>query len=467
MGNHKLRGKDLSKIGINQDHIRSIIIDIAGKYCKHESKNDIINIVNNILQNPQAFQNHEFWNKLAKQYIEQHEEQTGNYYELNENEQIFRVIGRELINSNAWLQMDMAMRLPVSIKGALMPDAHLGYGLPIGGVLATKNAVIPYGVGVDIGCMMHLSVFPEGENYLNRFKHKLKEALKAHTWFGTGVEQDLFSDHAILEHHLFTNSPLLRKLKGKAAKQLGTSGSGNHFVEFGRVELEKGNPLQLAPGNYLGLLSHSGSRGLGAEIAKHYTQIALDQCILPKGARHLAWLDLNTEAGQEYWQSMKLACDYARASHDTIHRRLANALGIQASAQVQCIHNSADIEMVNGEKLVIHRKGATPAALGTTGIIPGSMSAPGFLVQGKGYEVTLNSASHGAGRKLSRDKAKNSISGSMMRKHLKENGIHLIGGSTDEAPMAYKDIHRIIELQQKQIDVFGKFQPKIVRMDKA
>jgi tRNA-splicing ligase RtcB (3'-phosphate/5'-hydroxy nucleic acid ligase) len=182
--------------------------------------------------------------------------------------------------------------------------------------------------------------------------------------------------------------------------------------------------------------------------------------------QHLAWLDLNTHDGQEYWLAMNLAGDYAKACHDDIHRRIAKALGKRTVFTIENHHNFAWKELVNGNECIVHRKGATPAAKGQLGIIPGSMTAPGFIVMGKGNEASLNSASHGAGRLFSRAKCKAKFTQSDIKKVLKDNDVHLIGGGIDEAPMAYKNIHTVMELQSELVDVLGTFTPKIVRMDK-
>jgi tRNA-splicing ligase RtcB len=295
----------------------------------------------------------------------------------------------------------------------------------------------------------------------------MKTTLKDNTFFGTGVINNITPDSCILDDNRFYETDLLKRLKSKAAKQLGTSGSGNHFVEFGITKLPDNNMFNMPAGEYLSLLSHSGSRGFGADIASHYTEIAIDTCVLPKGAKHLAWLDLNSQEGQEYWIAMNLAIDFAKASHNEIHRRISKSLGIKAVKTVSSVHNLASREFIDNSSVIVHRKGATPAGIDDTGIIPGSMATPGYIVKGKGYAEALNSASHGAGRLMSRHAAKESISGSSMKSMLKANGVTLIGGSTEESPMAYKDITKVIKLQSKQVDILGEFNPKIVRMDKA
>jgi tRNA-splicing ligase RtcB len=359
------------------------------------------------------------------------------------------------------------LKLPIAIKGALMPDAHSGYGLPIGGVLATDNAVIPYGVGVDIGCRMSLSVFDLPASFLKGKDHQLLAVLKDNTKFGMSETHQIKADHEVFYKDEFQNIPLLKQLLDKAYKQLGTSGGGNHFVEFGIVKLNETLPeWKLEAKEYLAVLSHSGSRGLGANIAKHYTYLATKQCPLPKNVQHLAWLDLNSHDGQEYWLAMNLAGEYAKACHDDIHRRIAKALGKRIALTIENHHNFAWKEMVDGKECIVHRKGATPAENGKLGIIPGSMTAPGFIVRGKGNEESLNSASHGAGRLFSRAKCKAKFTQSEIKKVLKEHDVQLIGGGIDEAPMAYKNINTVMNLQTELVEVLGTFTPKIVRMDK-
>lgn len=376
----------------------------------------------------------------------------------------FAVFGGVGIDTVAMEQMEAAMRLPVTVAGALMPDAHPGYGLPIGGVLATLNAVIPYGVGVDIGCRMCLSAFPLGEDYLQKNRGKLHQILNDNTRFGRQTFKKPM-DHEVLEHPAFREIPVLRNLKDKAAEQIGTSGSGNHFVEFGILELPGPNEWKLPAGRYLAVLSHSGSRGLGAEIARHYTKVAKDLRGLKGEAANLAWLDLDSEEGQEYWIAMNLAGDYASANHHQIHERIRRDLGEEPLLRVENHHNFAWKEnLPDGTEVIVHRKGATPAGKGVLGVIPGSMTSPGFVVKGLGNSQSLESAAHGAGRQMSRSAAKKSITPAMIKEVLKQHGVDLIGGGTDEAPMAYKDIRKVMEYQRGLVEIVGVFTPKIVKM---
>ncbi len=468
MGNQKIRGKDLKSLDYHSHRAKSLAIDILSKHFKYATKAEKLTLLTDLKNNPESYIDDPVLGALAEEFLdEQPVLLEKKEIELKKEAGEFQVFGRKLISSNAYQQMSLAMRLPISEKGALMPDAHQGYGLPIGGVLATRNAVIPYGVGVDIGCRMSLSIFDIAPDYMARYAYQFEMALRDRTNFGTGGELHFAQEHEILDRTTFAETPLLKQLHGKAVKQLGTSGSGNHFVEFGIVDLPENGELGLEKGVYVGLLSHSGSRGFGAEIARHYTELAKNQCLLPAHARHFAWLDLDTEAGMEYWLSMNLAGDYAKACHDQIHLNLSKHLGIKAVARVENHHNFAWKETgPDGSELIIHRKGATPAAKGELGIIPGSMTAPGYIVKGKGAPGALFSASHGAGRKMSRGQARDTFTLSEMKKLLRRSGVSLIGGGVDEAPIAYKDIDEVMRYQKDLVEVIGRFTPKIVRMDK-
>jgi tRNA-splicing ligase RtcB (3'-phosphate/5'-hydroxy nucleic acid ligase) len=379
----------------------------------------------------------------------------------------YTIYGAEQIEAGALQQMNTAMQLPVTVAGALMPDAHQGYGLPIGGVLATRGVVIPYGVGVDIGCRMALTVFDIPEAHFFDHRATYKRELIAHTAFGAGngFKGKDRAYHQVLDDKAFGMNRFVRDLHDKAAAQLGSSGGGNHFVEWGIIEFEQPDAdLGVPAGRFVALLTHSGSRGFGATIAGHYTRIAKEQCKLPAYAANLAWLDLQSEEGQAYWMAMNLAGDYASACHEVIHRKLTKAMGGTVLARVENHHNFAWKEIHNGEEVIVHRKGATPAGKGVMGIIPGSMTAPGFLVRGRGVADSIGSASHGAGRQMSRTQAIKNVAKNTLREHLQTKGVTLIGGGLDEAPMAYKDIHTVMAAQQDLIDVVARFTPKMVRM---
>jgi tRNA-splicing ligase RtcB (3'-phosphate/5'-hydroxy nucleic acid ligase) len=286
-------------------------------------------------------------------------------------------------------QMNAACELPVAVQGALMPDNHLRYGLPIGGVLATYNSVIPYGVGVDIACRMMCTITDLPAKTLKDVfapaVDPLIRAITGGTVFGVGGAQSEKLDHAVLDMD-WNITKITRALKDKARTQLGTSGSGNHFVEFGIVTLAE-PALGLETGEYVALLSHSGSRGAGAAVCKTYSDIATAR--LPKSYerfKQLAWLSLDSEEGQEYWKAMNLMGDYASANHHTIHERVLKLAAAASLAVIENHHNFAWKEVHDGKELIVHRKGATPAGEGVLGVIPGSMADPAYVVRGK-YSV--------------------------------------------------------------------------------
>ncbi len=465
----KLSGKDIRRVGIKDSEAISVIKNEMQKHYKHSSKKEAQEILGEILEKPEKFLNHEKLSKIAEKLYRPPEEkkppQQPQSLDLG-GEKPFEIFGEDFIEPSALDQMHTAMKLPIALKGAVMPDAHQGYGLPIGGVLAAKNVVLPFGVGMDIGCRMAMSIYPMEGRTINRDSKKLKNILTENTLFGR-AEYEENKEHPILERSEFKEISFLKSLQKKAYDQLGTSGHGNHFVDIGILEITPENDLPgFQPGNYLAILSHSGSRGMGAEIARHYTSVAREKLDLPKGARQLAWLTLDSEEGQEYWKAMTLAGDYSAANHDYIHRKLAKALGEQPLKRIENHHNFAWLERAeDGSTWVVHRKGATPAAKGDLGIIPGSMAAPAFIVRGKGYAPSVNSAAHGAGRVMSRSQAKKTYTEKQVKRVLKDKGIQLIGGGLDEAPMVYKDINKVMELQHDMVEVVATFYPKIVRME--
>lgn len=469
MSKLKLTGKELRIIGYPEGPVISLAMTEMMKNYKHHTLEDALHILKNVLAAPQDYVDDELLQKIAKKLIDDAKaDEIPPLEGLREAAVPFNVFGQEYIEEGAMHQMYQAAKLPVSIAGALMPDAHSGYGLPIGGVLATDNAVIPYGVGVDIGCRMCLSVFDINPKELTDKESFFARELGEATLFGSGAQFDRAADDEVMENELFYQLPLLKNLHGRAWKQLGTSGSGNHFAEFGVIEIaEKDAVLGIDAGMYVGFLTHSGSRALGANIANHYTKIAISKRRLPQEAKNLAWLSLDEEAGVEYWNAMNLAGDYASACHHVIHAKIAKQLGRKAMKMVENHHNFAWKEQWEGKDVIVHRKGATPAGKDVLGIIPGSMTADGFIVKGKGISASVNSASHGAGRKMSRTRAMASVTDKQFKDELKKFGIKLLGGGLDESPFAYKDIEVVMQSQKALVDILGRFTPKIVKMDGA
>ncbi len=379
----------------------------------------------------------------------------------------YRVWGENL-EADAVNQMKNACRLPVAVAGALMPDAHVGYGLPIGGVLATDDAVIPYAVGVDIACRMKMTVLDLPLHALERDRTGLTKALERETRFGVGGSFKSPRQHEVMDAD-WRVTRLTATLKDRAWSQLGTSGSGNHFVEYGVLTVLH-DAAGLQPGKYVALLSHSGSRGTGAQIAQHYSKVARDaHPELPPELAHLAWLDLASQEGQEYWAAMELMGRYAAANHALIHAHIRHALGVEPLLDLENHHNYAWRErhrLPDGtdRDVIVHRKGATPAGAGVLGIIPGSMGTPGYVVRGKGSAASLNSAAHGAGRRMSRTKAKQKFTWDQAQRFLQERGVTLLSAGLDEVPMAYKDIDAVMAAQDDLVERLARFEPKLVKM---
>ncbi|MBI3150925.1 MAG: RtcB family protein [Chloroflexi bacterium] len=420
-----------------------------------------------VRENPGNFLADSLFADLARECIRITQKEESHPEDLRESPLPFPIWGVDQIDAEAIKQMENSMRLPVTVTGALMPDAHVGYGLPIGGVLATDNVVIPYAVGVDIACRMRLSIYEVSPHLLGQKKGMFEDALWEQTAFGMGAKWtgNKKAQHEVLDDEAWYATRQLKTLKDTAMNQLGTSGTGNHFVEWGSFRLHE--PMfGLKPGEYLALLSHSGSRGVGAKIADRFSKLAMEKHPdLDRSVRHLAWLSLDSEDGQEYWLSMELAGRFASANHYIIHKRVAAAVGLKEAAVVENHHNFAWHETLpDGRNVVVHRKGATPAGVGVLGVIPGSMGDAGYVVSGRGVSESLKSASHGAGRLMSRKAAINSISRSARDEYLKERGVTLLGGGIDESPQAYKPIEEVIAAQHDLVDVLGKFTPRIVRM---
>lgn len=464
MGN--IKPKELKRLGYTDDIARSMVTEIVAKHCKHTSEEEIIATLQDLHKHPENYKDDNVWGKVAEVLSPSKVEVST--YELRATSLPYAIYGAEDIDQLAKSQMEMAMRLPITVSGALMPDGCAGYGLPIGGVLVTTdNVVIPYAVGKDIGCRMSLTILDAEADFLERHQDRAVEALINNTAFGLDGILPYKQYHPLFDRSEFKDIPILKKLREKAVRQLGSSGKGNHFVDICEVELPPTNALNIPEGNYIGILSHSGSRGLGAAIADYYTAIAKETCKLPRQAGPFAWLSLNTEAGQEYWKCMEIAGEYSAVNHDCIHYNVTKALRLKPLVNVSNHHNFAWHDTLSdGRKVIVYRKGATPAHLGELGIIPGSMATPGYIVSGKVNAESLYSASHGAGRTMTRLDAKNSISRYALRKYLAEKNVILIGGTTEEAPQAYKDINSVMESQKELVNIEGTIIPRIVRMSK-
>ncbi|MCA9237067.1 MAG: RtcB family protein [Planctomycetales bacterium] len=453
--------RQLQKLGVPPqcaataiDALRAAACEGLGFGLKGKRARDLMQ---QVVSAPATFLHDPIWGKLAEELLGRAAEPVREPIE-------YRTWGED-IDAAAHKQMRDACQVPSAVGAALMPDAHVGYGLPIGGVLACEGAVIPYAVGVDIACRMKLSVFDAPVDALENRREPFRDALARGTRFGVGVEHRPRQDHAVMDAD-WNVSRITREKKDTAWKQLGTSGSGNHFVEFGVLTLAvRDEQLGLDAGRYVALLSHSGSRGAGAAVCSTYSAIAQKQ--LPREHKQLgrlAWLDMNSQAGQEYWAAMNLMGEYAAANHAVIHRLVAGLLGAHVIAGVENHHNFAWQEFHGGREVIVHRKGATPAGAGVLGVIPGSMADPAFVVRGRGNAESLDSASHGAGRCMSRRQANDTFRIGHVKKELAERGIEVLSAGSDEVPGVYKDIRAVMAAQSDLVEIVAQFDPRIVKM---
>src|SRR6478735_12233114 len=334
MNKIKIHPKELLALGYPECSAISESLKVLEHFPETFTKKEILENFSELLLAPEKYLEDTLLNKVATALVAWNKAEV-----IPLKEPVpFAIYGEAHIEEGALRQMETAVRLPVAVAGALMPDAHFVYGLPIGGVLATKNAVIPYGVGVDIGCRMCLTIYDIPAEHFVTNENKYKRELIAYTKFGAGAgwHGREKADHEVLERDTFKSIEVIKRLHDKAYTQLGSSGGGNHFVEWGLMEFaENDAELNIPKGTYVALLSHSGSRGLGATIAGHYTKVAKEICRLPKEAAHLAYMDLNSAEGMEYWLAMNLAGDYASACHHVIHERLTKAIGGTVLARVE------------------------------------------------------------------------------------------------------------------------------------
>lgn len=362
---------------------------------------------------------------------------------------------------------------------ALMPDAHVGYGMPIGGVIACAGAVIPNAVGVDIGCGMGaIRTNASAESLSDRKAlRQIVEELKMRVPVGEGkareypIEWEGFE--AWLDGLAGRDKPGWFTERGWQldACNLGTLGGGNHFIEIQRSESGE-----------VWLMLHSGSRNLGYRVANYYHKEALKlntamNCALPDP--ELAYLPLDVELGQDYIRDMKFSLAYAAENRRLMMGHLKKVMaehvaGIEFLDEVNIHHNYAAEEMHGGESVWVHRKGATSARLGETGIIPGSMGTSSYIVEGLGNPQSFESCSHGAGRRMGRAAACRQLSEEDCDRSM-EGIVFDRWGKSDirgankkklldlsEAPLAYKDIDAVIEAELDLIKPVVKLRPLAV-----
>jgi len=343
---------------------------------------------------------------------------------------------------------------------ANMPDMHKGYGMPIGGVCACKDAIIPYGVGNDGGCGMHfiltnLYLKDVDQRILisirNKIKQKIPVGYKHHSkpqeWEGFNRAPDI---------------PIIQRELESAKRQLGTLGSGNHFIEIQR----------LLPEDRIAIMIHSGSRNFGYKICQEYHTIALRVCQERMRDTDLAYLRPDKPQGQEYITAMNYALEFARANRYYMMSEVMEAIkhefhNVKFSLELDVHHNYASLENHFGEDVWVHRKGATSAMLGQYGIIPGDQGSSSYIVMGKGNPDSFSSCSHGAGRCKGRNQASRDLN--VEEETKKMEGIIYEGwgrnkkGLTDlgEAPGAYKDIGEVMNNQEDLVDTLFELKPVV------
>lgn len=459
-----MNGTDMQALGLKKEQI-GIALKLMNTWQRRPgvySETDMIGELKRVIATPGQYQHDEDFGPLAYSLSAEARLEEVKLADRLGDVRPYAVFGREMIQQAAIDQMDVAMSLPVSRRGALMPDAHKGYGLPIGGVLETQDAVIPYAVGVDIGCSIKLSVLRHmdagPETFTPERRAELGQLLIDRGSFGRGCE-GFGERHAVLDDVRWAELPReLRHLRDVAVRQLGSQGGGNHFIEWGTHVLSPESPEP-----ELALLSHFGSRGVGAQIAAHFTALAERQHPhLPAEAKKLAWLEMGSESGQAYWDAMELAAAFAKAGHDLTHARLLRDM--KYGYQTYGVFNTHNLAWKQENGRVIHRKGATPAHKGQVGIIPSSMATPAYIVNGLGNEDALLSASHGAGRTMGRKEAERTLNPETVRAYLEARGITKIGAGLDEAPGAYKDGAAVMDAQSDLVEIKATFQPVVVRM---
>lgn len=397
--------------------------------------------------------------KILEMVSEKFEKQ--NFLVMNANHAPLNILGDvgTQIPENAVEQMETALRIPSAVRGALMPDAHYGYAVPIGAVVVLDNAIHPSFIGFDIGCSVSLSVLDVDVDYFLANREWFGDVLIENSKFKF-AEFDRKKDHAVMSDSRWGDSKVIKGLKRKAQDQLGTSGGGNHFCDLVIIDSIS---TEFPEGRFVGLLTHSGSRGAGHKFATHYTRLAdkltaYEAKNIPTG---YGWLDMDTEAGQEYWDGMQLLGEYALANHDVIHRDYFRAIGTQELAHYESQHNLAWIE--NGE--IVHRKGATPSFEEQIGLVPGTSGTNSQIVVGLGNEDFMNSSAHGAGRPHSRTKAKELHDQVTFEEHMAKNDIMYYGLNTDETFMSYKDIDSVMELQEGVVaNSIATMKPSVVLM---
>jgi tRNA-splicing ligase RtcB (3'-phosphate/5'-hydroxy nucleic acid ligase) len=354
------------------------------------------------------------------------------------------LLGMDELDYNCFDQIDNMLRLPFLKKYALMPDAHVGYTCPIGSVILLDNVVSPSLVSYDIGCGMGCDIFNTNISYIFGYEDGILDELYHRIPVGFNSRDDG------LDYSLFRSSSedkkLNKKVNDRLFVQMGTLGGGNHFIEMGSNR--EGN---------LSITIHSGSRNAGHSVASYWMKLSKNvDKHLPNG-----FLDLNGEYGQAYLDDMNFMMDYALMNRTRMMGIVINVLGLYPKDILTSINETHNHAIVTDDG-VLHRKGATPADKGQLGVIPGNMTDGVFITRGLGNEEYLCSASHGAGRKFSRKRAKELIDFEQVKEEMRGITCRLKKGQIDESRGAYKDINMVIERQEGiVVDVVDHITPVI------
>ncbi len=366
------------------------------------------------------------------------------------------------IDSKALEQAKNLANLPFAFHHiAIMPDAHEGYGMPIGGVLAAKKVIVPNAVGVDIGCGMcaaQTTLKSVSQDDLKKILEKIRAAIP------TGFSHHRKEQEKGALPEKKESMPIINSQFKRALKQVGTLGGGNHFIE-----IQKGSD------GYIWIMTHSGSRNIGKRVADYYNKLAIGGRKKWKSEIPIKWqldfLPADSEEGVKYLAEMKYCVNFALANRKLMMEKIAEILEEVAPGRLllekmaNIAHNYASSEKHFGENVWIHRKGATQAREGQIGIIPGSQGSRSYITRGLGNPDSFESCSHGAGRKLGRNQARRTLDLEKEKEWLNKKGVlHAIRGKMDldEAPGAYKDIDEIMELQKDLVDVVVELAPLAV-----
>ncbi|NMB95018.1 MAG: RtcB family protein [Clostridiaceae bacterium] len=369
------------------------------------------------------------------------------------------------IDDNTLFQVKNLANLPFAFKHiALMPDAHSGYGMPIGGVMAADSAIVPNAVGVDIGCGMcavktDMKFTPSIQKQLSKIVDEIKERVP----LGFDHHKKVQDEGLMPQGYDIENMHVVKKEYKSALKQIGTLGGGNHFIEIQRDKED-----------FIWLMIHSGSRNLGKKVADHYNKIAKklnkqwNSPVPPKA--DLAYLPFTTEEAHRYFEEMNYCVDFALANRKLMLTRVQEIFvdffpNIKFGEIINIAHNYAKWEKHFGKNVVVHRKGATSAHLGEFGIIPGSQGTKSYIVVGLGNPESFSSCSHGAGRIMGRNEAIRNLSFEEEVRKLNKKGIlHSIRThrDLDEAPSAYKNIQQVMLDQEDLVKIVVELSPLAV-----